>query len=248
MNKKPTEALKNIGLSEKEITIYLACLELGDSTTIQISQKAGFKRTTTYSIIESLLKKGFLSKFEDARGQKFSAEPPEKLISSLQQKEKQLMEAIPNLLAISKAESNIRPEVKFYQGKDGLKAAYEDTLAYCEKGSEILTYISIDDFYNVLSDYAQSYLQRRIAKGITMRAISHKTEYAKIHQANDKKELRQTKLLDKTEWPVSIEKNIYKDKVALMNFRGFQFGIIIKSPQIANSERAMFNLLWDKLS
>ncbi|MDD4990017.1 MAG: helix-turn-helix domain-containing protein [Candidatus Pacebacteria bacterium] len=247
MNKKPIEALKNIGLSEKEITIYLACLELGASTTIQISQKTDFKRTTAYSIIESLLKKSFLSKFEDKRGQKFSAEPPEKLVNSLQQKEKQLLEAIPNLLAISKAESNIRPEVKFYQGKEGLKAVYEDTLAYCQKGDEILTCVSVNDFYNVLSDYAQSYLQRRITKGINMRAITHDTEKAKEHRANDKAELRQTKLLSKNTIQVSIEKNIYKDKVALMNFRGFQFGIIIKSPQIAKSEKAMFDLLWNKL-
>jgi len=52
----------------------------------------------------------------------------------------------------------------------------------------------------------------------------------------------------KEEFPISIEKNIYKDKVALMNFRGYFFGIIIKSPQIAKSEKAIFELLWKKLT
>ncbi|MCL5010794.1 MAG: hypothetical protein M1127_01095 [Patescibacteria group bacterium] len=247
MHKKSTEALKNIGLSDKEIAVYLACLELGASTTIQVSQKTGFKRTTVYSIIESLLKKGFLSKFGDKRGQKFSAEPPEKLVSVLQQKEKQLLEAIPNLLAVSKAESNIRPEVKFYQGKEGIIAAYEDTLTSCQKGDEILNCLAVEGSYDVLPDYIFDYMKRRIAKGIKMRAIAKDSESVRKRKLKDKKELRHIKLVPEYSFPSSIEKNIYKDKVALMNFRGFQFGIIIKSPQIAKSEKAVFDLLWNKL-
>ncbi len=247
MNEKPIEALKNIGLSEKEITIYLACLELGASTTIQISQKTGFKRTTAYSIIESLLKKGFLSKFEDKRGQKFSAEPPEKLLSILQRKQNELLEIIPNLLAITKAESNIRPEVKFYQGKEGIISAYEDTLASCQKGDEILAFASAEDIENMIGDYAQEYLKKRIEGQIKERCICEDSPSAWSYKAKDKEQLRDTRVIDKALLPLSIEKNIYKDKVALMNFRGFQFGIIIKSPQIAKSEKAMFDLLWNKL-
>lgn len=247
MHKKPIEVLRNIGLSEKEITIYLACLELGASTTIQISQKTGLKRTTTYSIIESLLKKGFLSKFGDKRGQKFSAEPPEKLLNILQRKQNELLEIIPNLLAITKAESNIRPEVKFYPGKEGLITAYEDTLNYCQKGDEILNCLAVEGSYDILPDYIFDYMKRRITKGIKMRAIAKDSESVRKRKVKDKKELRHIKLVPEYSFPVSIEKNIYKDKVALMNFRGFQFGIIIKSPQIAKSEKAMFDLLWDKL-
>ena len=208
MHKKPIEALKNIGLAEKEIAVYLACLELGASTTIQISHKTNFKRTTTYSIIESLLKKGFLSKFEDKRGQKFSAEPPEKLVGALQQKERQLMEAIPNLLAIAKAESNIRPEVKFYQGKEGLIAVYEDTLSSCGKGDEILAFASAQDIENMIGDYAQGYLKKRVAKQIKERCISQDCPSIKKYIAKDKEQLRKTLLVKEGSFPLSIEKNI----------------------------------------
>lgn len=247
MNKKPIEALKNIGLSEKEIAVYLACLELGASTTIQISQKTGFKRTTAYSIIESLLKEGFLSKFEDKRGQKFSAEPPEKLLNILQRKQNELLEIIPNLLAITKAESNIRPEVKFYQGKEGLKAVYEDTLASCKKGDEILAFTSAQDIDAILGDYAQEYLKKRVAGQIKERCICEDSPSAWSYKAKDKEHLRDTKVINKALLPLSIEKNIYNDKICFMNFRGFPFGVIIKSPQIAKSEKAMFDLLWNKL-
>ncbi len=241
------KTLKSVGFTDKEIKVYLACLELGKSSVIQIARRAQIRRTTAYSVIESLLTKGVLSKHEDKKGQKFSAESPEKLLNILQEKQTELLKIIPNLLAITKAESSIKPEVKFYQGKEGLKAVYEDTLLSCEKGNELLGYFSGEDVYNLLPDYTPNYIKRRIAKGIKARGIASDSKVTRKHKSRDKKELRQSKLVGKGKLPICIEKNIYKDKVAFMNFRGFPFGVIVKSPQIAKSERAIFDLLWSKL-
>ncbi|UCC96117.1 MAG: hypothetical protein JSW40_05035, partial [Candidatus Omnitrophota bacterium] len=121
--------------------------------------RAQIRRTTAYSVIESLLTKGVLSKHEDRKGQKFSAEPPEKLLGLLQEKQTELLKIIPNLLAITKSESSIKPEVKFYQGKEGLKAVYEDTLLSCEKDDELLGYFSGEDVYNLLPGYTPNYVK-----------------------------------------------------------------------------------------
>ncbi|UCC94484.1 MAG: hypothetical protein JSW40_06640 [Candidatus Omnitrophota bacterium] len=241
------KTLKSVGFTEKEIKVYLACLELGKSSVIQIAQRAQIRRTTAYIVIESLLDKGILSKHEDKKGQKFSAESPEKLLGILQEKQTELLKIIPNLLAITKAESSIKPEVKFYQGKEGLKTVYEDTLLSCEKGDELLGYFSGEDVYNLLPGYTPNYVKRRAVKGIKARGIALDSKITRKHKARDKKELRQSKLVSKEKFPVCIEKNIYKDKVVFMNFRGFPFGVIVKSPQIAKSEKAIFDLLWSKL-
>lgn len=247
MDDKTINVLRDIGLSKKEVDIYLACLELGKASVVQIAKKANTKRPTAYNVIECLLAKGMLSRFADEKGQKFSAEKPARLLTILQQKQSELTEVVPNLLAIAKTESDIKPEVKFYQGLEGLKAVYEDTLNYCEKGEEILNCLAVEGSYEVLPKYIFDYMGRRVAKGITMRAIGRDSEHIRKRKANDEKELRHIKIVNKNELPVSIEKNIYKDKVALMNFRGFPFGVIIKSSQIAKSEKAIFELLWKKL-
>jgi len=49
--------LHSLGLSEKEIQVYEAALELGPSTLQEISQKAGILRTSGYTYIRGLREK-----------------------------------------------------------------------------------------------------------------------------------------------------------------------------------------------
>lgn len=243
MKEKLFKIFKNLGFNQKETDVYLACLEIGKASVIQLAKKAKIKRTTTYNIINSLIERGLLSKHEDRKGQKFSAEPPEKVLSLLQQSEKDLKKLIPELSALTSAESEFKPEVKFYEGKEGLKAVYWDSLTSCQRGDEIAGYFT-EDPVNVFPEY----IQERVSRGIRGKAIAANSEAIRKHTKNDKKELRQTKLVNSHELPVSIEMNIYKDKVSFMNYRGSYFGVIIKSPQIAKSEKAIFELLWKKIA
>ena len=48
------QTLKDYGLKEKQIKVYLACLQLGTGSVVKIAQKAGMPRSTVYEILESL--------------------------------------------------------------------------------------------------------------------------------------------------------------------------------------------------
>lgn len=239
--------LKTFGLTEKEVKTYLACLELGKSSVIKIAKRANLKRTTVYNVVESLLDRSFLSKYEDEKGQKFVAETPEKLVDILDERKKELLQWMPNLLAMTNTGGSFKPEVRFYQGLEGIKTVCEDSLSSCEKGDEILAIASGDDVTSFLPDYISNYMNRRAEKGITMRAIAPDTEISRAVQKKDKKHKRYLKLVPEKDLLISIEKNIYKDKVVLMNYRGFPFATIIKSAPLAKSEKAIFELLWKKL-
>lgn len=56
-----TEILKEIGMTETEIKVYIALLEQGESLASKISLKAGVERAVTYHILEKLIKKGIVS-------------------------------------------------------------------------------------------------------------------------------------------------------------------------------------------
>ena len=75
------EQLIDLGFGDKEASVYLALLELGPSTTTEISRRAGINRTTGYDILESLAGDGLINPIGDTKIQKFSAESPEKVIS-----------------------------------------------------------------------------------------------------------------------------------------------------------------------
>jgi len=187
MNKSFILFLKNFGLTEKQAKIYLACLELGESSIAEIAKKAQIKRTTIYNIIEEMLEKGFLSKFGEKRKENYVAEPPDKLLNILKNREIELRGWLPKLLAITNAGSTFKPEVRFYQGKEGLKAVYDDTIKYSQKGTEILTYVSVADCYNIIPNYIKSYLKRRIESRITMRAIGNDSTFIRKHRSRTKK-------------------------------------------------------------
>lgn len=54
--------LENLGFSDNEAKVYLAALETGLSSAQDIADKAKLKRTTTYSVLDVLVRKGFILK------------------------------------------------------------------------------------------------------------------------------------------------------------------------------------------
>lgn len=136
--------LQELGLSEKEARVYLALFELGSSMVSDIAEKANVNRSTTYVILGTLSKRGLVSATEQQSGRFYNPTPPEQLVRHLEGTAKQyagLADAarklLPDLKSLEKAqkerkEANPRPKVRLYEGAEGIKTVYEDTLASLE--------------------------------------------------------------------------------------------------------------------
>src|SRR3989344_2158701 len=97
--------LKGLGLSENEAKVYMAMLELGSATVLEISAKAGVNRLTTYVQIESLKKMGLASTQTKGKKQLFIAESPDQLEfvierekQAIEQKKEELKTILPELI------------------------------------------------------------------------------------------------------------------------------------------------------
>ena len=55
------DILRNIGLSEGEITIYSALLDLGKAPVNKIHEKVGIERRNIYDILNKLIERGLVS-------------------------------------------------------------------------------------------------------------------------------------------------------------------------------------------
>ena len=64
---KLQSVLVRVGLSENEARVYLSAASLGPSTVQKITGAAGVKRTTGYSVLESLKSRGFRSRLKGLR-------------------------------------------------------------------------------------------------------------------------------------------------------------------------------------
>src|SRR3989338_1850320 len=114
--------LSEIGLTESEIKVYKALLELGDSTRGDIVNKAQIAGSKIYEILERLQEKGLVSVYVQNKIKHFKAANPKQLIIYLEQKQhnlqnvsQQTRQLLPQLLALYKS-SNEEQELELYRG------------------------------------------------------------------------------------------------------------------------------------
>jgi sugar-specific transcriptional regulator TrmB len=231
--------LRKFDLKNKEIDVYLACLELGMASAIQIGKKASVIRTTVYDILQNLIAKGLIGQTKKGKRRLFYAENPEKLKKLLLEKEKQLAEIMPILMSMQNI-AGAKPTIRYYEGKEGLKEVYRDTLNY--KG-ELCAYVSENIIILLGRDFADEYKEKRKKAKIFAKVIAPDTKELIEYKQTDKKDTKITKLVSKTKFPFTIEMNIYGNKIALMSFKE-EMGIIIESTEIAKNMKFLFELAW----
>lgn len=240
------QLIAQLGLPQKEGSVYLALLELGSSGVSAIAQKAGLNRTTCYDILEYLHKKGLVSHVGDRKTITYTAEHPEALLAHYQKRSQQfarfakdLDQILPQLRALYN-EQGSRPRIRFYEGLKGLEAVYEDTLTADES---IRAYASVYNMHAALPKYFPLYYRRRAQKGISIRAILPDTPEARERAAKDTEEARTSILVPADRFNFSPEINIYDDKVAIMSLSE-EFGVIIESKEIAEAQKKIYELAW----
>lgn len=244
-NNELKSTLKNLGFSEKEANVYIAILELGKGTVSQISRKAGINRTTGYEILDSLLNKGVVNLSGKEPKSEYIVEAPESLVNHFTKEAniavdriKKVENIIPDLLRVYATQN--RPRIKFYEGIDGLKHVYENTLTSSET---IRAYASVEDVNSGIPNYFPEYFKRRAAKNIHIRAIFPETPLAYERSALDKDEKRESVLVPYDKYNFTPEINIYDNKVMIASWRE-KLGIIIESEEISDVMKKIFELAW----
>lgn len=120
--------LRKLGLSEKEVRIYLAGLELGPSSAQRIAQKADLTRPTAYEIIKKLEEKRLFIEAGKKGKRYFAAQSPERILGLLRTQKREIEEKEREFIRIiATLESSYSKEekVKAFKGKEGLKALGE---------------------------------------------------------------------------------------------------------------------------
>jgi HTH-type transcriptional regulator, sugar sensing transcriptional regulator len=233
--------LEKLGLNEKEAKVYLAVLELGEGNIQDIAEKSGVKRTTVYNMIASLKEKGLVFEIQKKHKAVYYAEDPRKLKNDLEEKKADLEQMLPELLSVANMLGN-KPKVKFYEGENGIKEVYKDTLNY--PGEEIVAWFT-DDFFDFDPDFIQNYyIPTRLKKKIWVRAIYPDTPRLKGFSLLDEKQLRKSKLVPQGEYKFKVEIVIYgKNRVFMISFHE-KIALIIESQMIHETLKSIFELQW----
>jgi len=237
--------LETIGLNENEASAYLALLELDEAPIAQIAAKAQLKRPTTYLIVESLKEKGLVNMVKRKKKVLFSAEDPRKILDMLEERKQKMHRLMPELLSFANALDK-KPGIRFFEGWEGIKNVYRDTLNY--PNQEILGFFT-ENFLIKFDEsfFADFYYSQRVQKKVFVRAILPDNAHLRELASHNQEHLRRSKLAPAGVFQMDVEINMYgKNKIGLISFEE-NFALIIESQKIHDSLKSLFELVWGLL-
>src|SRR3989344_8990784 len=110
--------LELYGLNDKEVKVYVACLQLGQDSAYNIAEKSGVKRATTYLILRSLVKKSLVTTHITSKSFLYSAASPQNLVSQLEHRKKEIEQSLPSLMALYNSQPE-KPTIEIFEGLEG---------------------------------------------------------------------------------------------------------------------------------
>ncbi len=239
--------LQEIGLNEKEASVYLALLQYENASAIDISEKTKINRSTTYTVLESLAKKGLVSETTVGVKTRYHAESPERLESFverqkviLEEHSKRLKDIIPQIKSVQR-ESGEKPIVQYYDGREGIITSAERLYEKNDEGGEVYLMYSRDLITDIFSETEnKKYRKIRLDKGIKSKVLyTYKTGELKSDEMGDRVKI------DGEKYPIKCDIAIYKDRVRINTLTKSLSSVFIKSQDLADTLRSLFDLAHD---
>lgn len=240
--------LRQLGLEDKEVAVYLAALEVGESALVPIATRAGLPAMTTKYILEKLTIKGFVTAVKKNTRFLYIPQSPAQLLSILRRRReevdrniKHFEESLPELNR-HLSFGMFAPKVRFF-GHQEIRTIYEEILK--EPIDEILWIGDVEKIESVVGpDYLRNWIRRRIAKKIKTRVIRVREGEVDDAVYNSKsgflRQIRHTP--DGFGSPSHII--IYGDNVAIITTRKEAFGAVITSREFATTMKSCFREVW----
>ena len=244
-----TKALREAGLTEGEIKVYLALIELGSTTTGPLIEKSKVSRSIINEILKKLIQKGLTSYIVKEKTKYYEATRPQKILEYLDEKEKEMektKEEVKKLLPLllMKKKGTPTSQAQIYEGFKGIQTVHEKTYDRLKKG-ESFYYFGIppyqDEKYHL---YWNRDHVRRVKAGIKCKLLFNiGTDRSTLKNRNS------FKGCDARHMTVDIHTPAwflgYKDTIVI-GLQSEEIAIEIVNKKIADSFHSYFEEFWKK--
>jgi vacuolar-type H+-ATPase subunit I/STV1 len=183
-----------------------------------------------------------MSSVEKGKKRLFSAESPERLVSVIQTRVKEmettLHEVQDSLHELKLIQRGEKPIVRMFEGEEAIKAVYEDIIE--TRPADAYEFGNIDEVRKfVPSDIVMKQLQAGLRRA--KRESLYITDKETSTQVRENSEVRYISMKDS---PAYGDIVIYGKKVAVSSFRGKMVSVLIESQDIADTLRELFRIAW----
>jgi sugar-specific transcriptional regulator TrmB len=240
-----------LGLNPKSATVYETLLTRGPLPAQAIAEETNMKRPTVYVLLDELKKTGLATERKMGKKTVFVIEHPN-VLRQLAERQLQTMESLVArldrelpALASDFERTQTRPGIQVFEGKEGLKRVFQDI--YGPGKDEVYGAVTIEKVDAVFPKVlAKQLIPQRIKNHILAKSFIGDTPAGRTVHKNDKKQYRQSILLNPKKYPLPAEIDVYNDKIAMLSFeRGEFVGLLIQNKAFADTLKSLLALAFE---
>lgn len=244
------DALRKLGFSDNEVRVLGFLFRQKRSTIREISQSTTLAHSSVQLSLSTLSARGLVREVS-AQQESYEVCSQDHFLSWVEDQKKsveKIYDAAGGELAVFfKHMQNIswKPDVMYYEGRDGIIELYEDMLATATiSDKKIYSWLDIEKISETLGDFLYVYIEKRRELGILSHDIAPDNPVNRVHEA--KQEDREIRFVEHL--PIQGEIRIFGDKVAVIAFDHQRpVGFIFQGGLIANIFRSIFESQWEQL-
>lgn len=242
-------ALLDAGFSSTEVLVLQRLMEHDALTLRELAGRTGRSTGVLDLAVKKLLQKGIIRKQFINAHIKLSIVSLESILQWMENDIKRKRELMARrhqnfeTFIRSLEQDKKRPDIRFFDGLEGLAKAYRMLLICGRK--EMLGYVpvfcAIED--HPLRDFMTEWFRQRRKRGVFSRIITHDNPLGRRHQSRDIFEYRKSILIPEAQYPFTFEKYICGDTVACFNYVEKR-ACLLHYPELAAMERGLFEGIW----
>jgi len=240
--------LKELGFLPNEIKVYESLLGIGETTVGGIINDLKIHRQIVYNALDTLEKRGLVSKTMKNRVYHFKPTDPEVIVENAQ-KQELIAQRLVQVIKSEMSKTKINNSIDIYNGKEGVRKFY----------LQMMNNISKNGVINIIQGGAQAYQQVadldfiskkldpiRVKKNITSRNIM--SEQDRLENSRYLKKvagsLRQTRFLPYDNMINPVFTDIWDNRVSFIATGSNPFAIDIRNEEFYKSYMDHFEVLW----
>ncbi len=247
---KPAQIMSKLGLNEGEQNMYLYGIKMPPMQVSALAKHVGVTRPNAYNIIALLQEKGLCWNLGAQYGRKIMFAPPEKILTLYQKRLAELsdMEEEVREMSVSLEDKKfsgtiVQPRVQYFQGTEGVKKLYFDSLTTKEKKIRTAVYKGTNE--RLGRKFMDDYIKHRYEAGIK-NVLLYPKSMVKFNEdyRHDPTFNRDVRIPPKT---VNFDSTImiYDSRVAIITMSDDMFGTLIESVDFSNTMKGWFDTIWN---
>lgn len=245
---EPQKYLKNLGLSDSEITIYLGMIS-GIKTAHDLVKVTGLKRPTVYYALGCLEKRGLVSRPNNESDNGYVIARLSRLNILAEEKErevKELKSAISNLvpsLETQFAPTDRKPTVAFFEGVGAVKNVIME-MVYCRDKKINSVVPKVNFFHQVSPDFPRLFIEERVKRNIKTKNLWEEPVDKKLvaQYYGNLSEIRVLPEVMVGKFKTAVF--LYDDKTLYVSSLQNSYCVLITSQEHHDTMQAWFDGLW----